>query len=358
MTSFTGEYSFLADYTYTLGADQLTLFGQDEMINSGILFADRYRKLAVKNKVFVRASSEERVVESAKNWTQGFRQETNETSEIPILVISEDSDSNNTLNHGLCTNYENGSISEIGDEAKSEFAKTFVPNIQKRLNADLPGAKLTQTQTIYLMDLCPFNTIASPGGSTISPFCCLFTEEEWQSYNYYQTLDKYYGHGNGNPLGPTQGVGFVNELLARMTNSPVEDNTSSNHTLDQSPNTFPLGRKLYADFSHDNDMTGVFSALGMYNKTAYLSNNTVIEAESQEAQGYSAAWTVPFAARAYFEKMVCKGKSEELVRVVVNNRVVPLVGCGADENGMCTLNNFVDSQSFARDGGLWGQCFS
>lgn len=358
MTSFTGNYSFLADYTYTLGADQLTLFGQDEMINSGILFARRYGKLAIGNEIFVRASSEERVVESAKNWTQGYLHGTNETSRIPILVISEDTGSNNTLNHGLCTNYENGSISEIGDDAKSEFAKTFIPNIRKRLNKDLPGANLTETQTIYMMDLCPFNTVASIDGSTISPFCYLFTKDEWKSYNYYQTLDKFYGHGNGNPLGPTQGVGFANELLARLTDSPVEDNTSSNHTLDDNPDTFPLGRKLYADFSHDNDMTGVFSALGLYNKTTYLSNDTVIEAESQEAQGYSAAWTVPFAARAYFEKMACKGKSEELVRVVINDRVVPLVGCGADENGMCTLSDFVESQSFARDGGLWAQCFS
>lgn len=34
--NFTGIYAFLANYEYTLGADQLTVFGQQEMINSGI----------------------------------------------------------------------------------------------------------------------------------------------------------------------------------------------------------------------------------------------------------------------------------------------------------------------------------
>lgn len=358
MTSLNGKYSFLADYAYTLGADQLTVFGEQEMINSGILFAHRYAKLVINNKPFVRSSSEARVVESAQNWTQGYQQETNDASEIPILVMSEDDGSNNTLNHGLCTNYEEGSISEIGDDAKADFAMTFIPSIQERLNADLPGAKLTQSDTISLMDLCPFNTVASPGGNIISPFCYLFTEEEWHSYNYYQTLDKFYGHGDGNPLGPTQGVGFVNELLARMADSAVNDHTSSNHTLDSNPATFPLGRKLYADFSHDNDMTGVFSALGLYNNTMQLSNDTVTEANSAGAQGFSAAWTVPFAARGYFEKMTCEGKSEELVRVVINDRVVPLVGCEADDRGMCTLSKFVKSQGFAIAGGLWRQCFS
>lgn len=358
VTSFKGKYAFLADYSYELGADQLTEFGAQEMVNSGIQFALRYEKLALNNTPFVRASSEARVVQSARNWTAGYRQRMAGTPNIPILVLSEDPGFNNTLNHGLCTNFENGSASEIGDDAKAEFARTFIPSIQARLNKELPGANLTSSQTISLMDLCPFNTVASTNGSNISPFCELFTEAEWHAYNYYQTLDKFYGHGNGNPLGPTQGVGFVNELLARMTDSRVSDDTSSNHTLDDDPITFPLGRKLYADFSHDNDMTGIFSALGLYNNTELLSNETVLEANSTQAKGYSAAWTVPFAARAYFEKMKCGRQSEELVRVIVNGRVVPLIGCGADKYGMCTLSTFVESQSFARTGGLWDNCFS
>jgi hypothetical protein len=66
-----------------------------------------------------------------------------------------------------------------------------------------------------------------------------------------QTLNKYYGYSHGNPLGPTQGVGFTNELIARLTSQPVNDHTTTNTTLDTSNTTFPLNRKLYADFSHD-----------------------------------------------------------------------------------------------------------
>lgn len=354
------------------------------MINSGIKFYNRYQSLAMSHIPFVRASSEARVVESGQNWTQGFHAQrvaagADSAYPYPILVISEADGSNNTLNHDLCTNFEsnNSSLSQVASKAQSTWASVFAPAIAKRLTTDLPGLKLSNNDVIALMDLCPFNTVADPSGA-ISPFCALFTEAEWHAYGYYETLNKFYGYGPGNPLGPTQGVGFAAELLARLTGNRTyvtskNSYTSINHTLDSNPTTFPLDRVLYADFSHDNDMTAIFSALGLYNHTAQLSNTTIEAANSSAAAGYSAAWTVPFAARAYVEKMVCSSSSnnggwqnwqqgqqtpEELVRIVVNDHVVPLVGCNADSLGRCTLSAFVKSQTFVTDGGLWNQCFT
>ncbi|KAL9602370.1 MAG: hypothetical protein Q9219_001936 [cf. Caloplaca sp. 3 TL-2023] len=260
------------------------------------------------------------------------------------------------LNHDLCTAFEDGQpYSSIGSKAQQTFLATFLPPITNRLNADLVSANLTATDTINLMDLCPFATVASPFGA-ISPFCFLFTEEEWHGYDYYQTLGKYYGYGPGNPLGPTQGVGFVNELVARMTGKAVNDHTTVNHTLDDSNATFPLGDALYVDVSHDNDMTAIFSALGLYNSTSPPSNTSI--EDTRQTNGYSAAWTVPFAARAYFEKMQCRMEQEELVRIIVNGRVLPLETCGGDSMGRCTLSKFVESLSFAAEGGRWDLCFT
>ncbi|EME48564.1 hypothetical protein DOTSEDRAFT_76167 [Dothistroma septosporum NZE10] len=359
--SYAGNYAFLKDYQYTLGADQLTTFGQQEMIESGIKFYERYEHLASHLTPFVRSSSEARVVESAQNFSQGYHSakladhKQDSAYPYPVLSISETAGSNNTLNHDLCTSFENGPDSSIASNAQTTWANVFVPAIQSRLNFNLKGANLTQTETIYMMDLCPFNTVASANG-TIAPFCSLFTEQEWHQYNYYETLNKYYGYSQGNPLGPTQGVGFTNELIARMTNAAIKDETSTNHTLDNNSATFPLGRSLYADFSHDNDMTAIFSAIGLYNGTAPLSNTSVTEA--QNTNGYSAAWTVPFGARAYFEKMQCFGSREEFVRVIVNDRVQPLKQCGGDVLGRCTLSKFIDSLGFAKSNGHWNQCFA
>lgn len=360
--SFSSDYAWIENYTYTLGADGLSVFGQKEMINSGIQFYNRYRHLAETITPFIRSSGGDRVVESALNWTQGFhasrlsdpKSNMSDGYPYPMVIISEDAGFNNTLDHGLCTVFEDGYDSNIASSAQTTFMNIFTPNITARLNLNLPGVNFTATETVYLMDLCPFNTVANDLG-TISPFCDLFTENEWKSYDYYQSLGKYYGYSYGNPLGPTQGVGFTNELIARLTSSAVEDHTSTNSTLDSSSSTFPLNATLYADFSHDNDMTGIFSALGLYNSTPPLSNSTV--ESTLETNGYSSAWSVPFAARAYFEKMQCSGESEELVRVVINDRVMPLTTCGGDELGRCKLSAFVESLSFARAGGDWDQCF-
>lgn len=368
-TSYGPGYEFIEAFEYTLGADQLTVFGQQELVHSGTGFYGRYASLARSASPFVRSSSQDRVVESARNWTQGFHAAKladdkaggaagDDAYPYDIVLISEDTGSNNTLDHGLCTAFEDGADSELGDEAQAVWLAIFAPNITARLNANLPGADLSDADTITLMDFCPYHTVADTEGA-ISAWCDLFTADEWTSYDYYQTLGKYYGHGAGNPLGPTQGVGFTNELIARLTGAPVADHTSTNHTLDDNPATFPLNRTLYADFSHDNDMTGIFYAMGLYNNTPAPAKTGPVQA-AEALGGYSAAWTVSFAARMYVEKMVCAdtaGGGEELVRVLVNDKVRPLVNCDADELGRCTVRKFVDSLSFAREGGDWGSCF-
>ena len=107
---FKGDYAFLADYTYTLGADQLTAFGEQEMINSGIEFFHRYQSLAHKYSPFVRAASQERVVESAQKFIQGYREQERlstgkNLSPNPnrIVVIREGLGSNNTYVLLFCT---------------------------------------------------------------------------------------------------------------------------------------------------------------------------------------------------------------------------------------------------------------
>ena len=354
---FQGRFTFLANYSYTLGADQLTELGKQQMANSGRAFFSQYEDLAKTSLPFVRASGQQRVIDSAEAFNKGFHGAKraaggNDDEKYPynIVIISEAAGSNNTLDHGLCTAFE---ASTIGFTAQSTYASVFTPLITARLNENLPDANLTLTDTIFMMDLCPFETVAS-SASAPSPFCALFTPAEWKQYDYYQTLGKYYGYGPGNPLGPTQGVGFVNELVARLTGKPVVDHTSVNRTLDTNPNTFPLGRSLYADFGHDNDMTAVFAALGLYNSTPPLSTTRIMTLE--ETKGYSAGRTVPFAARAYFEKLQCDGTEEEMVRVMMNGRVLPLENCGGDALGRCTLSAFVESLGFAQAGGHWNQC--
>ncbi|EKG12413.1 Histidine phosphatase superfamily clade-2 [Macrophomina phaseolina MS6] len=359
--SFEGNAAFLQNVEYTLGADELTAFGEQQLYNSGIKFYQRYAALARSKHMFVRASGESRVVASADYFTQGFhkamqKDRSNLTGDYPydVLTISEDESSNNTMSHAICTAFENEDDAAIDARGQGPWNKIWLPPISSRINDQLPGANLSDTEVSYLMDLCPFYTVADPDGK-LSDFCGLFFDDEWKQYDYYQSLGKYYHYGAGDPLGPTQGVGYVNELIARLTNQPVEDHTSTNRTLDSDPATFPIGpdHVLFADFSHDNDMTAIFFALGLYNDTKPLNNTRLQTAE--ESEGYSASWTVPFAARLYVEKLACSGDTDEYVRFIVNDRVIPL-SC-ADADGKCKIDAFIDTLTFAQSGGNWGACF-
>ena len=258
--AYHGKFKFLKDFEYTLGSEDLTVFGQQEMVNSGTKFYERYRSLASKGVPFIRAAGSDRVIMSAQNFSQGFHQARSDdqgsdaSDKYPyrIVTISEDEGSNNTLNHGLCEEFEYGPPSYLGDEKGDEWRDHFAPNTTARLNQDLSGADLTNKEVIHLMEMCPFETVASPAGK-LSNFCDLFTPDEFRAYDYLQSVSKYYGYSNGSPLGPTQGVGFVNELIARLTAQPVEDHTTVNHTLDADPRSFPIGSQanVFADFSHD-----------------------------------------------------------------------------------------------------------
>lgn len=103
VTEYKGDYAFLKDYTYDLGADQLTAFGEQQMVNSGIEFFHRYQHLATHFPLFVRTTSQNRVVVSAQKFNQGYHQARRAaTDSDPVSypynmsIISEDAGQNNT----------------------------------------------------------------------------------------------------------------------------------------------------------------------------------------------------------------------------------------------------------------------
>ena len=340
-------------------------FGELQMVNSGARFYQRYKDLGRVAKPFIRASDSERVILSAHKFIEGFQEskvddplaEDKEDTPAVSVVIGEGRNFNNTLDHGLCDRFEDAN--KHLHPSQAEFVRGFAQPILDRVNSNLPGANLEIEDVPQLMDLCSFHTVAStPEASVLSPFCYLFTENEWRHYDYYQTLGKYYKYGPGNPLGPAQGIGFVNELISRLTSQPVRDSTTVNHTLDSDPTTFPLELPLYADFSHDNTMISIYSALGLFNMTEPLSNSSM--QRPIDTHGFSAAWVVPFGAVAYIEKMECDSTpvaNEPYVRILINDRVFPLQGCPVDALGRCKLDDFIAGLDYITGGGNWEDCY-
>ena len=208
-----------------------------------------------------------------------------------------------------------------------------------------------------------------------------------------------------------QGIGWVNELIARLTDSPVNDTTTVNQTLDSNPETFPLGPNatMYADFSHDNEMNAIFATLGILRMVDaqhlrqrlipqtlpldYHDGNgqLTIDAEASsistediatqvkemdpETPDPNRKWVasrlVPFAARLVIERLECpnpdatlakKNPTVKAMRMLLNDAIVHVPDCQESEkslgNGVCDLDVFVESQAYARNGGVgeWERC--
>lgn len=150
-------------------------------------------------------------------------------------------------------------------------------------------------------------------------------------------------------------MGYVNELLARLTGNPVNDHTQTNHTLDSSPETFPLDRTFYADFTHENVILAVLSAMGFFKQHHKLDPSS-----PNSHRTWVASHMVPFSARMVVEKLECAPSPKmpvpvpkgTFVRVFLNDKILPMEIC--DEvpgSGLCSLQSFVKSQSYARHDG-------
>lgn len=74
---------------------------------------------------------------------------------------------------------------------------------------------------------------------------------------------------------------------------------------------------------------------------------------------------VPFASCTVVEKIACSASNQGLtagdyVRIIINDAVTPLPPCGnlGRTFGLCTLQDFVQSQAFALAGGNFSACFT
>ncbi|SCZ95186.1 BZ3500_MvSof-1268-A1-R1_Chr11-2g03339 [Microbotryum saponariae] len=343
------EMRFLGNYTYKLGSDGAIMpFGKTQSNEAGYSTSKRYD--CGESKLgewpcwpFIRASNSPRVVESAKQWLAGYERDADdEAGKLGIHVISEAKDSKNTL-LDTCSNL----VSSV-PSAQEQWRKVWTPAIIQRLQVS-ENFGLTDLDIVHFGYLCAFESLANGG---ISPFCNLFRTWEHQYIEYDGDLDKYYEHSYGTNLAGSQGVGWVRELLSRLTRdrSYVEqDTTQVNHTIDSNADLFPLRHDsmMYADFTHDDQLLAVLTLLGFF-EDGPLSTTLPCPMRT-----FVASKMVPFSGRLVVERIqgiFVEGwsqiMSDKYVRILVNDQVMNLEKlCGKsnvfEKGTYCSMWQFV-----------------
>lgn len=286
---FAGPLSFLNTYQYLLN-DQgyLTNVGANTEFAAGVWFWNKYGRLlfeaqpgqlaydpnypngTARPKPVLRTTSQSRMWNTQINWALGFFGTSfqadpdpslaNLTRNYDVVVITEGGSENNTLAaYDSCTNEWNYPVDEMGDLDLLTYIPKYLAAATLRLQQYIPaGFDWTTNDTYAMQSLCAYE-VAYIGDSQ---FCGFFTLDEWDGFENTLDTEYYNDYAWGNPTGRAQGVGYLQELLARLQNQYINVSDSSvNSTLTDNPDTFPLGREFYVDFSHDDIIISVLTAM-------------------------------------------------------------------------------------------------
>lgn len=407
------ELQFLVNPPILNSTADLVPYGALQAYLSGRFTAQHYPELAKgENAAFIRTTgtpASDRVIVTSEYWARGFAGEEFPSAPLtdgpstraaavggpqPNVIISEATGSNNTLDVSTCPNDtgdgENAAIAAYGNS-------TLVPRIGARLQKAFAqaGAKInfTTTDITSLAALCPFETLSRANVTdsgelslSISPYCSVLQDSEWPLYGYAVDAGKYYGSGYGDPYHRGVALGYLRELLARLTGTrPIIDTPSAiNTTLDSSQTTFPTGAgapRIFFDGSHDNNISPIVAAFGLF----YSPNNLSLAANAQDTPaGRNRPWVfshiAPLQGKVVFEKVQCNtslaiGKaqaSKEYVRVRANEavqRAKDAPWCPATQGllspvdalkidaGLCPLESVVQGLSWVKSDEEWQKCF-
>jgi hypothetical protein len=184
----------------------------------------------------------------------------------------------------------------------------------------------------------------------------------------------YYDYAFGNPTGRAQGLGYLQELLARLNHTLISSSSSSvNSTLDGDATTFPTNQPFYADFSHDDIIISVLTAMSL----DYIRDPpSLTQFPPNPHRHFLLSNLTPFGARLITETIGCSlsdpapvkksrvsytlgqygysasNATHKFIRMRLNHGILPLNtirggACGNSASGrvdgMCALGDFMRS---------------
>jgi len=229
----------------------------------------------------------------------------------------------------------------------------YLKGATKRVNALLEGWQLDVEDVYRMQEMCAYETVSLG----YSPFCTLFDSDEWDGFDYSQDLAFYHTASYSSPFSIPFGAGYLTELVARLTHTPIKvHNTSTNSTLDDNEVTFPLNDKMYVDATHDSVLIYVITALNLTQFNEEPTGSLPSDRLKTERK-FKTRELCPFAGNIVFQ--VLERNTTEYIRVIINDGVVPPpYPCpGDDEQGLCELEVFVSGVRGVLEGVDWaGVC--
>ncbi|KAJ6439414.1 multiple inositol polyphosphate phosphatase-like protein [Purpureocillium lavendulum] len=399
---FTGPLKFLNTYSYILNdTGLLTGVGAATEVAAGVSFWNRYGRTlynasaaqlqydpvfasndSARPRVALRTTGQSRIENSQINWALGFfgpsfnatpdPSLTEWTGPFRVTIIPEGGTENNTLaSYDSCFNDNSEANGDIATRHQEAYKKIYLRSAVERLQVDAPRGFSFTYQDAYAMQMMCAYEYAFIG---MSEFCHLFSEDEWAGFENVLDIQCTYG----NPTGRAQGIGYLQELIARLTHTYItSSNSSVNSTLDDNAASFPLDQQIYADFSHDDILVSVLTAMSL----DYLKDAPPLsEFPPRPNRHFILSRLTPFGANLITETIGCSSADpaavrdrrvpytptqygydpadapHKFIRMRLNNGILPLHtirggvcgdAAGGRVDGLCEMGAFLKSQEDA-----------
>ncbi|KAK4699178.1 hypothetical protein P7C70_g7086, partial [Phenoliferia sp. Uapishka_3] len=355
------------------------LFQREQLFQLGTGFRVKYGALLDPDvKPVFRTESQDRMLKSALNFAAGFFGIPYE-EQYHQLITLEWPGLNNTLspysqffrspprpplthsfaiNPVTCKNANRGDLN-LSRQKLPEWIAIYLKDALVRLQAEIEGFELTLADLFNMQQMAAYEVVALGG----SRFGDIFTEEEWEGFEYGMDLLFWYGYSFGNPAQAAVGLGWVQEWLARVTRVPIIEFNSTTNSSYHTSEYFPFNQKIYVDATHDTSLSPLFchplsflatnaprtvisAIITTLNFASFASSGPLPSNFVPKNRSFDTSRIAPFAANLVSQIMSSPGKttSGKAVRWLLNDGVVPLdhiEGCGKD--GLCDLDVFVEA---------------
>jgi acid phosphatase len=211
------------------------------------------------------------------------------------------------------------------------FRSTYLRAIAKRLRKQLAVDKhfkldFTDDEIYAMQEMCGFETIARGK----SPWCDVFTRDEWEQFEYARDLMHYYRTGPGNTYSAAIGSLWLNATGKLLAASGTD--------------TTPVSDPFYFSFTHDSDVVSILSTLGLFLDGP---NRKLPATRFEPERSWRMSQVVPMGGRIVFERLVCIPDDAQpeskgiFIRLNVNDGIVAVPGCARGPGLTCPLKDFL-----------------
>ncbi|CAO1619952.1 unnamed protein product [Sympodiomycopsis kandeliae] len=365
-----GPLAFLQDWESPVTEDtieQITKPGIDDAFGLGKrlrklyphLFPDENlgkksrKKNGVKESFKVWTASSSRDVDTAKAWIRGAFPKRHEGDDGEgdgkylqlIQVPNKDADWSQSLTpHKVCPKFSKA----VGKPDAHAWLGHYGPEPLKRLQGLLPDFDWQLNDIIAAQMYCGYETVINGVGT--SEFCKegLFTEEEFQSFGYFNDLFYHRILGYGSDVGPYLGLPWVNTSLHNLLASDRHhkgdkvDISKKGPKLpdpDHPPEESHRAQRFFAYFTHRESPPSALVALGIWNQTFMPTDQAPADRVWQTSH------VLPFLGHVSIERLECGNRGSEkgsFARVIVNGAAqkLPRKELADGPGGSCKLDRF------------------